>query len=447
MTSIERRRGRPNLAPVAAVLCVSVACARRPDPPAARPVEVSADSMGALVGALAADSLGGRNAGYPGEEAAARLIASRFQAFGLEPGRPGGGYVDTFSVVLRQPVEPWETRLSRNVVGFLPGTDSALRREIVVLGAHYDGQGRSGQADPGRFKAPAGNRDSVWNSADDNASGTAAVLEIARVLAAGGRAHRRSIMFVAFGAEEPALGGSIGYVNRPPRPWSDHVAMINIEKIGREPKLPLIQATGGSGTTWKPLLDRLLVRGRRVESAIDDLIFDTDHYPFAARGVPAVVFAVIHETDTHLPADEASRIDPPEMASRTEYILAYLLEIVNGADRPGWIDQRGLDPGAQVGPPTSAELRARGLDPATRALKVLSVIDSLPAAVAGLVPGDLIVAANGGRQRLPMDTKNPLRDLALATKGPALELDVVRPAGRIPVSIALPRGKDGGSVR
>ena len=402
------------------------------------PTRVSADSMLATIRVLAADSLGGRNAGYPGEAAAARFLARRFEALGLEPPSADGGYLTSFRFDPRAPTVPWERRTSQNVVAVLPGSDPAVGDQIVVLGAHYDGQGRAGQADPGRLTDAGGDPDPVWNSADDNASGAAAVLEIARVFQAMKLPHRRTIAFVGFGAEEPGLNGSIAYVNHPPLPWRRHVAMINIEKIGREPSLPLVQVSAATGTTWKSLLERVSTDSTRVESFLDDLIYDTDHYPFAARGVPAVVFAVVHETDTHRASDEADRIEAAALARRADYILAYLVEVVNGDRVPGWVDQNGRDPGAQVGPATGPELIARGLEPDVPALKVLDVIEGLPAARAGLRPGDLIVRVADGRKPVPEPGKNPLRDLALAVRGD-LSLDVVRPGGRARLLLRLPK--------
>src|SRR5262249_2406295 len=160
------------------------------------------------------DPYEGRGAGYPGEEKAAAYIASEFGRIGLRPEGEMSGPDRSFSLRFpfhpRGPELPEQVLTSRNVVGFLEGDDEKLRHDIVVLGAHHDGQGRSGQADADRYPAKDGPKDDdIWNSADDNASSVAALIEVARSIATGSAPHHRSLMFVTFGAEEHALNGSV----------------------------------------------------------------------------------------------------------------------------------------------------------------------------------------------------------------------------------------------
>ena len=150
------------------------------------------------------------------------------------------------------PEHPWERLKSRNVIAYLPGSDPVLKSEILVLGAHYDGQGKTGQADAFRKdpldpKAPA---DPIWNSANDNLSSVSAVLSIARALKQGHVSLKRSVLFVAFGAEEHECGGSVFYVNHPAFSLKQHNAMINLECVGRVPGKPFQLDAMMTGSFW-----------------------------------------------------------------------------------------------------------------------------------------------------------------------------------------------------
>lgn len=183
---------------------------------------------------LADDAFEGRGAGYPGEARAADYIAGRFREIGLRPVVRGvdgtDGLIQTFRFHPRGPERPGQTLESRNVIGFLEGADPALRDEIVVLGAHHDGQGRDGQADTDRYpppepaaaSGPTPPPDLIWNSADDNASSVAVLIEVARLVAgqgadgAGPPPSRRSILFVTFGADIAADPGILTVAASPP---------------------------------------------------------------------------------------------------------------------------------------------------------------------------------------------------------------------------------------
>src|SRR5262249_50970002 len=124
---------------------------------------------------LAGDAYEGRGAGYAGEGRAALYIEAQFRGIGLLPagddGPAGRSYRQAFTFPPRGPELPGQWLTSQNVVGWLPGDDAALRDDIVVLGAHHDGQGRAGQAETDRYPAEDGStRDDIWNSADDDAS-------------------------------------------------------------------------------------------------------------------------------------------------------------------------------------------------------------------------------------------------------------------------------------
>src|SRR5262245_46155191 len=150
---------------------------------------------------LASDERQGRCAGEAGCDASAEWIADRFEEDGLEP----AGDEHTFFQHFDFPVRGGKGKATtQNVVGILRGSDPVLRDEYVIVGGHYDHVGTSASADAGRIGGPV-DGDTIWNGADDNASGTSAVLEIAQALALSGIPTKRSFLFIAFSAEEQGL--------------------------------------------------------------------------------------------------------------------------------------------------------------------------------------------------------------------------------------------------
>jgi Peptidase family M28 len=440
-------RGRIRLLAIAAIVLAGCASVREiPDGASAAPVAqaqpaISAAALRRHVVELAGDAYQGRGAGYPGEEKAAAYVAARFKEIGLRPvvRDPQGrrGYLQTFSFHPRGPERPGQVLASRNVVGWLRGRDAALRHQVVVLGAHHDGQGRTGEADPGRYPAldPANAGDAIWNSADDDASGIAALIEIARVLAAPGMRPRRSIVFVSFSAEEHALDGSARYVSDPPLPLQDHAAMIDMEKLGRMPDQELIVASTSTSPAWVAALAAVNRRtGRNVVSAFDDLVTDADDYPFALRGIPAIVAGIVHQNDTHRPTDTADKIDFAALAGRADYILQLLREVADRDARPEFSGAIAGDPGVLAVPASVSERGALGLAGDAGALKISALIPALPGIAAGLAPGDFVIAIGG--RALPVDADPAALAEALRAATP-VTLAVIRDG--VPRSVALRR--------
>jgi len=353
---------------------------------------ISANSVRPHIVFLADDKLEGRGGGYKGEKLAADHIAAELKRIGLKP-VVGKSYFQEFQFQPYHPTMAWEVMSSRNVLGLLEGSDPVLKNEVVVLGAHYDGQGRTGQADPTRQTPPAGSPvDEIWNSANDNATSVAAVIEIARALKNSTQRPRRSILFALFGAEEHGMTGSIYYVNHPVFPISDHVAMINLEKLGRSPERPFTVAGVMSSKAWTELVDGARSASGTKISPSPIAFPDSDHYPFGARGVPSILISVSSNLDAHLPGDSADKID----FERTAEAARYALEVVRSvADRPlkmDFVRSPMLDPGLIAHLATPAEADVAGLAAGQGGLKVTGVISGLPADNAGLREGDLVTA-------------------------------------------------------
>ena len=299
-------------------------------PPA--PVVTAADAA-TLLGQLADDSLRGRMTGSPGAAMAAAIVAREMQRAGLRPAGDSG-YFQRVPFVLRisqeggllpslapgfsafDTVPADRRRAGVNVLGALPGADSTLDGEYVLVDAHYDHLGAAGD----RVNAcRALGADSICNGADDDASGVVAVLEIARELSAQKR-PRRSILFAVWTGEELGLLGARWFIEHPTRPLERMAANLEIEMIGRPDSL-----AGGSGRAWLTGWARSTM-GEMLAAAGIPIVGDprpaeqfferSDNFAFAERGIVAQTLSSYNlHTDYHRPSDEAARTDPAHIAA------------------------------------------------------------------------------------------------------------------------------------
>jgi len=294
---------------------------------------------------LAADSMEGRRTGTAGTARAARFIEGRFAAAGLEAAGDSGFYqlVPMALVERRGRMRPrlleswaaWDTlppegRIKEaNIVGVLPGSDPELSDEYILVTAHYDhvGVGR-----------PV-NGDSIYNGADDDASGTAALIWIAEKLAAADTPLARSIVFAAVTGEEMGLLGTRWYISDPPVPLEATVANLNIEMIARPD--PAV----GPGRAWLTGFERTTM-GEMLSVA--GLAVDPDPHPeqnyyersdniaFARLGIPAHTLSSYGgHGEYHTPDDETELADADHMAAAADVAVQVVVELANG-EAPAW---------------------------------------------------------------------------------------------------------------
>ena len=250
---------------------------------------------------LSSDELGGRLTGQPGADSAAAYIARRFEESGLLPSP--NGWFQEFTVSPDAPIAKSSGlggAAARNVIGMLPGRDPGLRDEIVIVGAHYDHLG------PGNFGA-LDSAGPVHNGADDNASGTSALIHIAKRLAAAPPA--RTVVFVAFSGEEGGLLGSANYVKQPVFPLAATTAMVNLDMVGRIKNNRLIVFGAGTAAEFPALLDSLNATTQFDLKASGDGWGPSDHASFYGAGKPVLhVFTDLHE-DYHRASDDWDKIE------------------------------------------------------------------------------------------------------------------------------------------
>ena len=332
------------LAAVSVVVPCTVAAAQAPRPASSRGLEaLSADVRRGLetitpsdvrkrIEIIADDSMGGRDTPSRGLEATARYIASEFERFGLAPAGDRGSFVQRYPLPTGQPGQTQSRVSAPNVVGVLEGSDPALRNEYVVLSAHMDHVG---------YGRPV-NGDSIYNGADDDASGTAGVIELAEALSRPGARPKRSVIFLTVSGEEHGLWGSAYFSEHAPVPVSQIVANLNIDMIGRNWKDTIV-VIGKEHSDLGATLNRVnRAHPELGMSAIDDLwpdenfYFRSDHYNFARKGIPALFFFNGTHPDYHGPDDEPDRIDAEKQARIVRLIYLITQEVGNAAQKPQW---------------------------------------------------------------------------------------------------------------
>ncbi len=299
-----------------------------------------------------------------------------------------------------------EDRRTGNIIGILPGADPARAAEAVVLGAHYDHLGRAGGL--------------VHPGADDNASGTAVVLGLARAFAEGG-ATPRTLVFALFAGEEMGLLGSTHYARHPAVPTERTVAMLNFDMVGRMRERRLHVGGVESGTGLRALV-REAAAGEPLDLTLHETPFaPSDHTPFYAAGAPVLFFFTGEHDDYHTPRDTADKINGHGMAEVARVAMR-VVERLGGEARPAYVKLSPPPPsprfsGEGGGPFLGISADGRG---ESDGLRLASVLPGTAAARAGLQNGDVVVRL--GDQ--PINAFEDLRRL-LAQKRPGDAVSVV----------------------
>ncbi|HEY4364605.1 MAG TPA: M20/M25/M40 family metallo-hydrolase [Bryobacteraceae bacterium] len=239
----------------------------------------------------------------------------------------------------------------RNVVGVLRGSDAALKETCVVVSAHYDHLGVRAE----------GEGDRIFNGANDDASGTASVMEISRALAGQAARPRRSIVFVAFFGEEEGGLGSRYYAQHPVFPAPKIVANVNLEQLGRTddtqgPKVGQFNLTGFDFTTMGAIFQQAAkdagVQAVKDAANSDSYFARSDNARFADLGIPSTTASVAYDfPDYHGVGDEAGKLDYQNMAKVDAALALAVLRIADSAELPQW--------NAEI-PATARYIRARG---------------------------------------------------------------------------------------
>ena len=285
----------------------------------AQTATTAADRIGADIAFLAADAREGRGVGTAGLDSAASYVARRFEEAGLLPDGTGG-FLQRFTIDSSAPAAAHAGLggvAVSNVVGIYPGRGN-LADQAVVIGAHYDhlGYGGFGSLDPDSVQV-------VHNGADDNASGTAVMIEVARMLQSRSTANARTVVFVAFTAEELGLIGSSYYVKNPLVANDSTFAMINLDMVGRLTDQRLAVFGVETAQEFRPLLDSVNSRLGFDIAASGDGYGRSDQQSFFIAKIPVLHFFTGTHENYHRTSDDAERINA-EGAAR---VAAFVAEV------------------------------------------------------------------------------------------------------------------------
>jgi hypothetical protein len=274
----------------------------------------------------------------------------------------------------------------RNVLGVLEGS-GPLSEETIVIGGHYDhlGHGEAGSRAPGSRE--------IHNGADDNASGTAGVIEVARRLAARREPLGRRVVFIAFTGEERGLHGSDYYVKHPAVPIEKTVAMINLDMIGRLSDEKLIVEGIGTAKEFTPLVESLSSERQFKLSPVQSGIGPSDHTSFCQLKVPVLFFWTGYHPDYHMPSDDWEKVSIEGLDRIAGLVEATVVSLAAAESRPTFVE---VPSRMAAGPGQAGGERAYlGSIPAfgTEVDGVLldGVAPGGPAQKAGLRGGDIII--------------------------------------------------------
>jgi len=323
--------------------------------------------------------------------------------------------------------------LVKNVVAVLEGAGS-LSDETIVVGAHYDHVGRGGE---GSFVP--GSKE-VHNGADDNASGTVSLLEVARRLGARQEKLKRRIVFVAFTGEEMGLFGSARYTKEPVFPLDKTIAMINMDMVGRLQNDKLTIFGAGTSPIWNDTLTRLGKAGNFELSLKPEGMGPSDHQSFFLKKIPVLHFFTGTHGDYHRPSDDWDKINIPGTERIVELIEKLVIELAEMPERPQYIAVQGTADISDrpVGSrPYFGSIPDFGTDKPGYSLS--EVAPGGPAEKGGLKAGDRIVQLGQHKIENLADFDAALRKFS---PGESVDVAVMRGQERVVLKVVLdkPRG-------
>ncbi len=364
---------------------------------------------------LASDQLEGRGTASLGEIRAANYIANWFLKAGLTPKGDLGTYFQAFPVVMSFEGIPHQMT-ARNVVGFL---DNQAEKTIVI-GAHFDHLGKGYQA--GSLTPES--KDIIHNGADDNASGTAGVIELARYFAGNNVKEKVNFLFIAFSGEELGLFGSKYFAGHPTVPMESVAFMINMDMVGRfEADKGITIGGWGTSPSWGKLMPGI-ARQNQVKYTVDSSgIGPSDHTSFYLKEKPVLFFFTGIHTDYHKPSDDTDKIN----AEGEQKILQLIVDLVKELDKSGEVPtfREAGNPHAQA---TQQTFKVTlGIIPdysfGGKGLRIDGVSKDRPAEVAGMEAGDIIVRMG----EYPVnDIQDYMKNLGKFEKGQKIEVEVRR---------------------
>jgi Zn-dependent M28 family amino/carboxypeptidase len=347
---------------------------------------ITADDLGRHVEHLADESLEGREAGRRGGLAAAEYLVAELKRMGLPAAGTDDKHFQTFPPNFR------------NVLAKYVGGDAILREEYIVVCAHFDHVGY-GYGGASRYRAGY-----VHPGADDNASGVAAVLEVAEALGRLDAPPKRSILLAFWDAEEKGLLGSKYWTSHPTVPLEKVVAALNADMIGRLREDRLLVFGSRSGAGWRRLLSFQNEQASLRLAFPSRLQPNADNYPFFEHGIPSLMFHTGVHDEYHTPADLPETIEKPGMSRIARLLFAVAYELADRPEPPPEYraaarheSPESLREAAEHSAEPAGRLGVGWVEDAAKAGGVLvdTVAEGSAAEQAGFLPGDVIVRFDG----------------------------------------------------
>ncbi len=298
----------------------------------------------------------------------------------------------------------------KNVVAVLEG-DGSLAEETIVIGAHYDHLGRGGAG-----SAMPGSKD-IHNGADDNASGTAALIEVARQLVAREKKLPRRVVFVAFTGEERGLIGSARYVREPLVPLEKTIAMLNMDMVGRLVDDKLIVYGTGTAAEWEGILNELNEKHAFKITRHPEGFGPSDHSSFYAKNIPVLHYFTGTHKDYHRPTDDTDKVNVPGIRRVGELVAETAINLAEADKPPTYKEAKGKPQGGGGGDrPYFGSIPDFSQDQPGYALT--GVTKGGPAEKGGLLAGDIIIQLGESKVGNLEDFDSALRKFKAGDKAP-----------------------------
>jgi len=319
-------------------------------------------------------------------------------------------------------------KVGKNVAGFIEGNDPLLKDEYVIIGAHYDhlGYGETGSL-------YRGDSMQIHNGADDNASGTAGILELAEKIYSFKDQLKRSVVFIAFAGEELGLLGSSYFVKNSPIDLNKIAAMINLDMIGRMEEKKLIIYGTATSTKWKDLLNKGNEHYNFKLTLNDEGYGPSDHSSFYGKNIPVLFFFTGTHTDYHRPSDDADKINSKEEETILKYVFETAFSIDTSSSKPDYVNvprkegERPVSFKVYVGTIPDYSEKVDGL-------KITGVSEGSPAQKGGLKGGDIIISFGGKKISNIYDYTYALAD---HTPGEIVDVIVLRNGEKVELQVKL----------
>ncbi|TKC57718.1 M20/M25/M40 family metallo-hydrolase [Pedobacter hiemivivus] len=297
--------------------------------------DITENEIAAHISFLASKKMAGRFPGTRENKKTVDYLIKSFRRAGIKPF--GSSYIQEFSAKIRVKKGLTDTPFvkTQNVIGFIEGNDSALKEEYIVLGAHYDHLGMGGPSS----KKP--DTVGVHLGADDNASGTAALLEIAEKLQANKKDLKRSVLLIAFGAEEQGLLGSKYFVEHPVIPLSAIKLMVNMDMVGRmnsEKNLYM-----GGAASFNGGMELMKSLGPQIGIKPIVIAYDvggSDHVSFFKKNISVLGFHTGGHPQYHTPEDDFAHINVPGEKLVCDYIYKAIFSVANREGAVSFIPEK-----------------------------------------------------------------------------------------------------------